>query len=202
MSGGGASDRERPLARWSRLKRARTADPMPPAPVDGEGTGDVPASRATGPASPGPPDLPDPESLGRDGDYTRFLQPDVPDVLRQRALRALWRSDPVLANLDGLNDYDEDMSRVGAVGEVVRTAWRVGRGYLDEAPPASDVAATDREQTEAEAMTPDVDAADCPEPAGSDDVVASGADAAGASGTANGEAVASVSVDPPGERRS
>jgi hypothetical protein len=36
------------------------------------------------------------------------MREGVPEALRNRALRKLWLSDPVLANLDGLNDYDED----------------------------------------------------------------------------------------------
>jgi hypothetical protein len=38
----------------------------------------------------------------------------VPEELRRLALRKLWRSDPVLANVDGLNDYDLDYTKLGA----------------------------------------------------------------------------------------
>jgi hypothetical protein len=44
----------------------------------------------------------------------------------------LWRSDPVLANLDGLNDYDEDFRATGVLAEAVRSAYKVGKGYLRE----------------------------------------------------------------------
>ena len=58
-------------------------------------------------------DLPDIESLDKDSDYTPFMQEGVPDELKNLALRALWRSDPVLANLDGLNDYEENFKVAG-----------------------------------------------------------------------------------------
>ncbi|OEJ67361.1 hypothetical protein BEN30_09505 [Magnetovibrio blakemorei] len=77
-----------------------------------------------------PPDLPDVETLNADSDYTGFLGKNVPQDLTNQALRKLWRSDPVLSNLDGLNDYDEDYSKIGMVSEVVKTAYRIGQGYL------------------------------------------------------------------------
>lgn len=77
-------------------------------------------------------DLPDPETLGPADDFSRYLADGVPAALRRRALRVLWRSDPVLANLDGLNEYDEDFSKLGMVAMSVQSAWQSGRGY---APP-------------------------------------------------------------------
>jgi len=49
--------------------------------------------------------LPDVETLEKDSDFTAFLKEGVPEQLQK-----LWRTDPVFANLDGLNDYDEDFS--------------------------------------------------------------------------------------------
>jgi len=79
-----------------------------------------------------PEDLPDVETMDADSDYTMFLGENVPQDLAKLALRKLWRSDPLLANLDGLNDYDEDFSKVGMVTEVVKTAYKVGKGFLTE----------------------------------------------------------------------
>lgn len=73
-------------------------------------------------------DLPEPESLGQGGDFKRFLQEQVPQGLRNRALRHLWRLDPVLANLDGLVDYGEDFTDAATVPEGLQTAYQVGRG--------------------------------------------------------------------------
>jgi len=93
---------------------------------DGASTGDPPVDDS----QVLPPDLPDVETLDADSDFTAFLGDNVPRDVAKMALRKLWRSDPVLANLDGLNDYDEDFSKVGMVTEVVKTAYRVGKGLL------------------------------------------------------------------------
>ena len=61
-------------------------------------------------------DLPDIETLDKDSDYTGFLRDGVPEKLKKLALRKLWLSDPVLANLDGLNDYDEDFGAILKTG--------------------------------------------------------------------------------------
>lgn len=62
--------------------------------------------------------LPAVEHIREDDDVSRFMQPDVPDELRQEALRTLFRQ-PKFNRRDGLDDYDEDYrlahtgSRVG-----------------------------------------------------------------------------------------
>ncbi len=55
----------------------------------------------------------------------------MPDLLRRKALRKFFASDPLLANLDGLNDYDEDYNN--PAHKVYKSAWDVTRGYLDKA---------------------------------------------------------------------
>ncbi len=62
-----------------------------------------------------PPDLPDIETLEKDSDYKPFLAEGVPEAIKKLALRKLWASDPVLANIDGLNDYDEDFTIIEAI---------------------------------------------------------------------------------------
>ncbi|GAB2184343.1 DUF3306 domain-containing protein [Roseibium sp. LAB1] len=74
--------------------------------------------------------LPDPDTLEKDDDFAQFLAKTVPERLRRRALRRLWLSNPVLANLDGLNDYDDDFTDASTAGQVVKTAYEVGRGFL------------------------------------------------------------------------
>ena len=76
--------------------------------------------------------LPSPESLGPGDDFSGFMQSGVPEYLRRRALRRLWRSNPVLANLDGLNDYDEDFTSPEETMKVLKTAYKVGRGFLKD----------------------------------------------------------------------
>jgi hypothetical protein len=78
--------------------------------------------------------LPDLESLDYESDYSAFMAEGVSDQLRSRALRRLWRSNPVLANVDGLNDYDEDFTFVtSSVMEGLKSAYKAIGGYGDEA---------------------------------------------------------------------
>lgn len=67
--------------------------------------------------------------IGPDFDFSVFLRDGVPGALKTAALRRLWRSSPVFANLDGLNDYDKDFT-LRSGGDVVKTAWEFGRGFL------------------------------------------------------------------------
>lgn len=72
------------------------------------------------------------ESLTYESDFTRFMQANVPEAIRRKALKKLWLSDPILANLDGLNDYDEDFTDAKLAVEILQTSHNVGRGYLTE----------------------------------------------------------------------
>lgn len=127
--------RETALARWSRLKRADT-EARPETPHDDQ----LPAAeivapqedREDAPAEHDHADLPDIADLNAESDFSAFLREGVSEEIRRKALRVLWRSDPVLANLDGLNDYDEDFRSAGVLAEAVRTAYKVGKGYLSE----------------------------------------------------------------------
>jgi len=116
------------LKRWSRLKREDEAG-VAEAAEAGEGVlvsaeGEAPAIDSA--------DLPDIESLDKDSDYTVFMQEGVPDELRSLALRKLFASNPVFSVLDGLNEYDDDYSKLGIVAQTVKTAYKVGRGFLEE----------------------------------------------------------------------
>lgn len=74
--------------------------------------------------------LPDIESLGQGSDFKAFMSRTVPERLRKQALRKLWRSNPVLACVDGLNDYDDDYL-TGSTGQgVLQTTYQVGKGLL------------------------------------------------------------------------
>lgn len=132
------------LGRWSARKlQAREAERVEPAPAQPE------------PAAPPAPDLsertdeeileelglPDPDTLWKGDDFSVFLQAAVPARLRNRALRRLWRSNPVLANLDGLNDYDGDFTDAATVVKGgVNTAYKIGRGLLRDEPEKTDAA--------------------------------------------------------------
>jgi hypothetical protein len=144
------------LGRWSRLKgearRESTETPQasetaPDAAASAgrsEARPDEPGIAATHDARPkegsdrdrtepiDPDSLPPVESLTYDSDYTVFLREGVPPEIRKQALQRLWRSDPVLANLDGLLEYGEDYSGIGKTRSIVRTAYQVGRGMLHD----------------------------------------------------------------------
>ena len=75
-------------------------------------------------------DLPDPDSMKQGDDFSAFMSDAVPQRLRKRALRQLWRSNPVLANLDNLVDYGEDYTDAALVMENLQSAYQVGKGML------------------------------------------------------------------------
>ncbi len=75
-------------------------------------------------------ELPDPDSMKQGDDFSAFMSDAVPERLRRRALRQLWRSNPVLANLDNLVDYGEDFTDAALVMENLQSAYQVGKGML------------------------------------------------------------------------
>ncbi|MFT4818832.1 MAG: hypothetical protein ACI8SG_000133 [Marinobacter psychrophilus] len=76
--------------------------------------------------------LPDPDAIELGTDITGFMRKEIPELLRRKALRALWKSNPVLAVLDGLNDYDEDFTDAATAGTAVKTLYKVGQGLIDK----------------------------------------------------------------------
>lgn len=122
--------------------------------------------------------LPHPDTLQRGDDFSAFLSDAVPERLRRRALRRLWRSNPVLANVDSLVDYGDDFTDGATVIENIRTAYRIGRGMLShldsvaEAPAAegAPAAAADGSSPVAEtAAEADADCAEAPSEGGGDE---------------------------------
>lgn len=96
-----------------------------------------------------PADLPDIDSLDKDSDYTGFLKEGVPAKLRHMALQKLFRSDPALAVLDGLNDYDEDFT-IAKVAEKIVSSYKPGRGYVDDEDETDDIDDEDIETVDIE----------------------------------------------------
>ena len=135
------------LARWSRRKQAAREEIDQPEPEPEQLA--VPAEAVAEPPAEGTAvddeayaDV-DFDALDYESDYTRFMGKDVPEMVRRRALRALWRSDPILANVDGLNDYDDDFTDAAMVVENLVSAYKPGRGYAtaeDEAVGDADTA--------------------------------------------------------------
>jgi hypothetical protein len=122
------------LSRWSRRKRGAEPEPVvgPEVPVA------APEPDAPAPGEPERTDaeileelgLPDPDGLKMGDDFSAFMAKAVPERLRRRALRKLWGSNPVLACLDGLNDYDGDFTTPTGPAPLIATAYRVGKGFI------------------------------------------------------------------------
>ena len=71
-----------------------------------------------------------PEELDSPEAVREFLASALPQRLKTRALRRLWRLNPVLANVDGLVDYGEDFTDGAKILENMQTAYQVGKGML------------------------------------------------------------------------
>lgn len=74
--------------------------------------------------------LPDPDRMQAGDDFAAFMAEEVPKHLRNKALRKLWRSNPVLACVDGLNEYDDDYRAAMLAGGPIQTAYQVGKGMM------------------------------------------------------------------------
>lgn len=74
------------------------------------------------------------DRLDYSSDYQRFMSGDVSDETRNKALRKLWVSNPLLANQDGLDDYCEDYTDAAVClpKGVMKSAYQFGRGFLDD----------------------------------------------------------------------
>jgi hypothetical protein len=125
------------LQRWSRLKAEKRREETAPAPEPA-----APAEAAAPPApvevtqaapeEKEPPELPPVETLTAESDYSLFMRAEVPEETRLAALRKLWTSDPVLAAQDPLDFQNLDFT-FPTVPDVVKTAYVVGKGFLDAA---------------------------------------------------------------------
>lgn len=104
--------------------------------------------------------LPDPDSLKMGDDFKAFMSKAVPERLRKRALRKLWRSNPVLACVDGLNDYDDDYLTGSTGNGPIKTGYQVGKGmlaHLLEVERQKDAKTPDVAKTEIDADDEDTD---------------------------------------------
>ena len=145
-------------SRWSRLKRETRAPaggaPETPPTSAGEAAderSDEEILRELG--------LPDPDTLKPGDDIKGFMASAVPARLRNRVLRKLWVSNPVLANLDRLVDYDDDFTDAAMVPEFLNTAYKVGRGWLEDDAKEKSAEEPQREAPQAvEAGTPGAEA--------------------------------------------
>lgn len=184
------------LSRWSQRKQAarqqvnesaeeERAEPLEPVSelAGGEPEGGVgrqqPTREEIADANRAAAEAVDLETLGFDSDFSLFLKDGVSTQLKNAALRKLWRSNPVLACVDGLNDYDEDYRTVETFADGIRSSWQVGKGYswmseveekLEAVADAVDTVATSEDAAE-----PASDVAEPDAPEGADAQVAESA---------------------------
>ena len=110
-------------------------------------------------------DMPPIEGLGENSDFSQFLSSGVSDQLRNLALRKLFNL-PQFNVRDGLNDYDEDFSKIPVLAQEVAAKMR---SWLHE---KQDQLTSELEEelkeelnealTEDQAEKPSIDAADEP----------------------------------------
>lgn len=102
-------------------------------------------------------DLPEPEDLVSGEQLRAFLKAQLPQRLKTRALRSFWKTNPVLACLDGLNDYDDDYTAAATAGKPVNTIYQVGRGMVAKVEAALETTASAEAEATPEAVAlPDV----------------------------------------------
>ena len=77
-------------------------------------------------------ELPNPDEMQAGDDFSAFMKENVPSALRNRALKKLWTSDPVLANVDMLVDYGDDFTGKNDPIGLIKTIYRVGKGMLPD----------------------------------------------------------------------
>jgi hypothetical protein len=129
------------IARWSQRKLAERRGLDPESAPDNA----PPIAAPVAPSVPAgdssiPQELPPIDSLTKDSDFTPFLRAGVPAELRLAALRKLWTSDPVWALPERLDIHNLDYT-FPSVPQLVQTAYRVGRGFLDAAEKTAETAA-------------------------------------------------------------
>lgn len=113
MSGDDGNDRtEGFLGRWSRLKRQGGPEAVP-APERQEAASSPVVE--TAPPEPIPlPELPSIESITAQTDISAFMNPAVPDDLREAALRRIWSVDPSIRDfVSPAVDYAYDWNAPG-----------------------------------------------------------------------------------------
>ncbi|WP_323769853.1 DUF3306 domain-containing protein [Antarctobacter sp.] len=105
-------------------------------------------------------DLPAPEEMQSTEQVQDLLKAAVPQRLKTRALRRLWRLNPVLANVDGLVDYGGDFTDAATVIENMQTVYQVGKGMFDKAVEAAEAEAAAVAKAEAKQVEIDDEAPD------------------------------------------
>jgi len=102
-------------------------------------------------------ELPEPDTLKLGDTVEKFMDGRVPERIRARALRAFWKTNPLLANIDGLDEYCDDYTDAAMVIENLQTIYEVGKGYASQALDALENLAEDDVQDDAIAAIEAID---------------------------------------------
>ncbi|GHE02514.1 hypothetical protein U879_20740 [Defluviimonas sp. 20V17] len=175
-------------ARWSRRKRLSQTEESAPDPApDTAGQEAQDAARLQEEdANRLAAEAVDLDALRYGDDFSVFLKRGVPQMLRRTALRKFFGSDPILANLDGLNDYDDDYNN--PAHRVYNSAWDAAKGYAGKVRDLTQEANPPRDPAG------DI-AGDAPAP---QETASEAVDLAAKADGADGAALAPMSVRPPG----
>lgn len=140
------------ISRWSKRKQAAIAGEAgdeQAAEISAEQAAELKANQMAAEAI-------DIDTLDYDSDFSAFFKDGVPALLRQKAMRILWRSNPILANVDGLCDYDENFADPSLILHKYESAYRIGKGYAfdnEENEDHEDVDNESEEELELETQT-------------------------------------------------
>ena len=140
------------LSRWSDRKLKGEDDALPATELDGvkETSREDEFEGKTDDEILSILELPDPETLKLGDTVEKFMDGRVPERIRARALRAFWKTNPVLANIDGLDEYCDDYTDAATVIENLQTIYEVGKGYAEQALDALEALADDDTSTDDE----------------------------------------------------
>ena len=73
-----------------------------------------------------------PEEIDNPLDLRNILKENLPDRLKQVALRKLWKLVPAYGEISELVEYGEDFTDAATVIENLQTSYIVGKGYIDK----------------------------------------------------------------------
>ena len=77
-------------------------------------------------------EIENPENLNNPLDLKEILKKNIPDRLKQLALRKLWKVVPIYGEVSELVEYGEDFTDAATVVKNLQSAYVVGKGYIDK----------------------------------------------------------------------
>ncbi|MGH8738076.1 MAG: DUF3306 domain-containing protein [Burkholderiales bacterium] len=146
-------DEEPFLARWSRLKQEQRAEEQP--------VKAVPAPAEQGAHGAAPVQLPLPETLTPQSDFSAFMGPQVEDALRRAALKTLF-AHPQINVADPFEPYSGDWTVGEAIPKEMLARMHEARAALrpqpeaQAAPPSSEAKTDQSPLQEPESRSDDV----------------------------------------------